>query len=147
MANPLTLYVPIKQHDEAVQTLAKLAYATFVNAVKPGLDHLEIVHYARLALIPHQDPKAEHNPPVEAILLMTEFDGSMDTYLKAFWDDSEGIKKAFTGLMMLAANPVKGFDPKHITYDQFSHFITSNNISKPSDNYSAYPDTVISIRG
>jgi hypothetical protein len=57
MANPLTLYVPIKQ-DPITQAEAKLAYANFVSSVQHGLD-------------------GSH----------TTFDGPMNPYLKFFWNN------------------------------------------------------------
>ena len=52
MANPLTLYIPIKQ-DPMTQAEAQAVYDGFVPGVKQGLDDAKIVHYARLALIPN----------------------------------------------------------------------------------------------
>src|SRR5205085_12638871 len=98
MANPLTLYVPIKQ-DAATQAAAKLAAAGFVNSVKAGLDAAEIVHYARLALIPNLSGSG-----IQAILLVTTFDGPMNPYLQFFWKDP-GTQKAFAGVAALALHP------------------------------------------
>ena len=71
MANPLTLYIPIKQ-DPITQAEAQAAYDGFVHGVKQGLDDAAIVHYARLALIPNPKP-----PGILAVCVITSFDGTM----------------------------------------------------------------------
>jgi hypothetical protein len=142
MANPLTLYVPVKQ-DGMTQIAAQAAHDNFVALVSPGLTSLKIVHYARLALIPWRERGTQ--APIHAIALMTEFDGDMETYLMAFWNAPGGIKEAFIGLAKLALNPPDDFDPANVTPEMFVKFIVSNNLSEPEDNFSAYPWTVEQI--
>jgi len=137
MATPLTMYVPIKQ-DPLTQAGAKLAASQFLNAVSAGLDGSKIVHYARLALIPNLDGKG-----IQAILLITTFDGPMNPYLKFFWDN-EGTKKAFAGVAAIALNPP---NPAVTDLLGFEKFINSTNINKPEDLYQAYTDTVEQIIG
>jgi hypothetical protein len=142
--NPLTLYVPILQTAEAQET-AQALYANFNNpATKINLDKMAIVHYARIALVPNTNGKG-----ILGMLVLTEFDGNMNSYLQAFWDEpGGGIKAAFIGLITLALHPPKGFDPKHpenITYTIFSNFILSNNLNEPADLYYAYPQSVKQI--
>jgi hypothetical protein len=136
MANPLTLYVPIKQ-DAISQAGAQLAYSTFVKSVQPGLDASNIVHYARLALIPNASGEGTN-----AILLITTFDGPMNPYLKFFWE-SENVKKAFDGIAAIALDPP---DPPVTTLNGFQNFINENNLNQPGDLYEAYPQTVDEIK-
>src|SRR3954451_16522726 len=98
MANPLTLYVPIKQ-DAATQLKAQLVYDEFVHLVKAGLDSTEIVHYARLALIPNTNA-----PGILAVCLITTFDGPMNPYLEVFWNNG-ALFDAFNGLAEIALVP------------------------------------------
>jgi hypothetical protein len=135
MANPLTLYVPIKQ-DLLSQGAAKAAAATFVKSVQTGLDASGIVHYARLALIPNPTGKG-----ILAILLVTTFDGPMNPYLQFFWNNP-GTQKAFAGIAALALNPPK---PPVTNVTGFENFINKNNLNQPKDLYQAYPQTVKQI--
>ncbi|HEY0348700.1 MAG TPA: hypothetical protein VGC60_11165 [Pyrinomonadaceae bacterium] len=138
MANPLTLYVPIKQ-DPLSQAAATAAAAVFVKNVQAGLDKANIVHYARLALIPNLSGKG-----ILAICLITTFDKAMIPYLDFFWKDP-GTHKAFAGVAALALNPPN--PPVGNNQAAFEKFITSNNLNKPADLYEAYPDTVAKIKG
>ena len=136
MANPLTLYVPIKQ-DPLSQATAKAAAAGFVKSVQAGLHKANIVHYARLALIPNLSGKG-----ILAICLITTFDKAMIPYLDFFWKDP-GTHKAFAGVAALALNPPN--PPVGNNQAAFEKFITSNNL--PGGLYQAYPDTVAKIKG
>ncbi|QGK73493.1 hypothetical protein [Flavobacterium sp. SLB02] len=140
--NPLTMYVPIYQTPEA-QAAAKYAQANFNNPVtKASLDNMAIVHYARIALVPNSDNKG-----IAGILVITEFDGDMNTYLKAFFDNSDTIKAAFLVLINLWANKPADFptDPNKIDFGLFSNFINDRNISQSSDLYYAYSQSVEQI--
>ena len=143
-ANPLTMYVPIYQTEDA-QNKAKFVHAHFNNAItKAALDKMAIVHYARIALVPNYSAKASG---IAGILVITEFDGNMDQYLEAFFKNSDGIKAAFIALIELWAFKPEGFptDPKKITYDIFSNFINDRNVSESADLYYAYPQSVKQI--
>jgi hypothetical protein len=135
MANPLTLYVPIKQ-DPVSQAAAQAAYATFVQSVKGGLDAAAIVHYARLALVPNLNGQG-----TLAILLITTFDGPMDPYLQFFWKD-KSTRTAFAGVALLALNPPV---PPVTEINGFEKFINANNLNVPADLYQAYTLTVKQI--
>jgi len=135
MANPLSMYVPIKQ-DPISQAAAAAAAKVFVSNVKAGLDSSQIVHYAKLVLIPNANGKG-----ALAIFLSTEFDGPMNPYLKFFWDNP-GTQKAFQGVAALALNPP---NPPVSDLTGFENFINSSNLSAPSDLYGAYPKTVKQI--
>jgi hypothetical protein len=137
MANPLTLYVPIKQ-DPITQAEAQLAYDNFVSSVQHGLDGSNIVHYARLALIPNPGGSG-----ILAICLITTFDGPMNPYLKFFWNNG-ALQKVFSGLASIALDP-----PKLPVTDLtgFENFINDNNLNNPNDLYGAYPQTVRQIKG
>ncbi len=137
MANPLTLYVPIKQ-DPITQAEAKLAYANFVSGVKPGLDASHILHYARLALIPNPSGTG-----ILALCLITTFDGPMNPYLKYFWNNG-ALQKVFSGLAGLALTPP---NPPVTDLTGFKNFINGNNLNTPSDLYASYPQTVRQIQG
>jgi hypothetical protein len=138
MANPLTLYVPIKQ-DPISQGAAKAAAANFVQSVKAGLDSANIVHYARLALVPNLSGKG-----IQAVCLITTFDKAMNPYLEFFWNN-ESTHKAFAGIAAIALNPPN--PPVGDSLPAFEKFINSNNLNKPGDLYQAYPDTVAKIKG
>jgi hypothetical protein len=137
MANPLTLYVPIRQ-DALTQAAAKAAAADFVQSVKAGLDASGIVHYARVALIPNLSGKG-----IQAIVLITTFDGPMNPYLQFFWNNP-GTQKAFAGIAAIALNPPK---PPVTNVTGFENFINKNNLNQPGDLYQAYPQTVKQIVG
>lgn len=135
MANPLSMYVPIKQ-DPDTQKLAADVAKNFVAAVKAGLDKSQIVHYAKLVLIPNTDGSG-----TLAIMLSTVFDGAMNPYLKFFWEQP-GINAAIQGVASLALDPP---DPPISDLDSFQNFIDSVNLSEPADLYQAYTKTVKEI--
>jgi hypothetical protein len=137
MANPLTLYIPIKQ-DAITQAEAQAAYDNFVPSVKQGLDDSEIVHYARLALIPNTKP-----PGILAVCLITTFDGAMDPYLDFFWKNG-ALFGAFSALANMALVPP---NPPVTKNDQagFEKFINDNNLNKPTDLYNNYTHSVKEI--
>jgi hypothetical protein len=135
MANPLTLYIPIKQ-DTVTQLEAQAVYDGFVDDVKKALDDAAIVHYARLALIPNTNA-----PGILAVCVITSFDGPMDPYLEFFWKN-DNISKAFGTLAKMALFPP---DPPVTDQPAFVTFINQNNLNKPSDLYNNYTHTVREI--
>lgn len=140
--NPLTMYVPIYQTPEA-QATAKSGYENFNNALtKAALDKIAIVHYARIALVPNTNGVG-----IAGILVITEFDGSMNSYLETFYKNSPAIKAAFIGIIGLWANKPANFptDPKKITFTIFENFINQRNLSQSEDLYFAYPQSVKQI--
>lgn len=140
--NPLTMYVPIYQTSEA-QEAAKYAYENFNSkATKTALDKMAIVHYARIALVPNSNGVG-----VAGILIITEFDGNMNSYLEAFYKNSDTIKAAFLVVISLWANKPANFPtkPEDITFTIFSNFINDRNLSKATDLYYAYPQSVKQI--
>jgi len=142
MANPLTLYVPIKQ-DAFSQAAAQAAYENFVTNVQVGLDESGIVHYARVALIPNASGTGTY-----AVLLITTFDGPMNPYLAYFWQN-ESTQKAFAGIAAIALNPPS---PPVVNLNGFENFINDNNLNVPAspgahgDLYQAYSQTVKEIK-
>jgi hypothetical protein len=142
--NPLTMYVPILQTAEA-QANAQFMYQNFNSAAtKTNLDQMAIVHYARIALVPNTNGVG-----TLGVLVITEFDGNMNSYLQAFWDEpGGGIAAAFINLATIALDPPPGFDPSNpssITYTIFSNFVLASNLSEPADLYYAYPQSVEQI--
>ena len=140
--NPLTMYVPIYQTPE-VQEAAKFAYKNFNNELtKSALDEMAIVHYARIALVPNTNGTG-----IAGILVITEFDGNMESYLEVFFKKSPTIKSAFLVIIGLWANKPANFptNPADITFSIFSNFIIERNISKSADLYYAYPESVRQI--
>jgi len=140
--NPLTMYVPILQTPQA-QALAKLGYENFISeSTKESLNKIAIVHYARIALVPNTTGGG-----IAGILVITEFDGNMDTYLKEFFVTLPSIKATFIGIMALWANKPASFptNPDDITFDVFSNFINDLNLSQSADLYYAYPQSVKQI--
>jgi hypothetical protein len=135
MTNPLTLYVPIKQ-DPKTQETAQGIHDSFVAAVKAGLDASSIVHYARISLVPNASGEG-----FSAIMLMTEFDGPMNPYLKFFWDNP-GTKLAFSAIAAIALTPP---NPPVTDLTGFENFINNNNLNEAGDMYAAYPQTVKEI--
>jgi hypothetical protein len=135
MANPLSMYVPIKQDPQTQAVAAQLA-AQFVSNVQAGLDQSQIVHYAKMVLIPNPSGSG-----TLALLLSTEFDGSMTSYLKFFWDNPS-TQQAFAGLASLALVPP---DPPVTDLTGFETFVNDTNISQPADLYQAYTKSVRQI--
>ena len=135
--NPLTLYVPIKQ-DIITQAKARLAASTFVSSVQQGLDESGIVHFARLALIPNLNGQG-----IQAILLVTTFDGPMNPYLQFFWNNP-GTQRAFAAIADIALTPPR---PPVTNVTGFEKFINKNNLNQPIDLYRAYTKTVAQING
>jgi hypothetical protein len=133
MANPLTLYIPIKQ-DPKSQEAAKEFAETLIPNAKKRLDASGIVHYARVAQIPN-------GTGILALCLITTFDGPMNPYLKFFWNDGT-LKEVFKTLAGFALNPP---NPPVTDLTSFEIFINSNNINQPADLYNAYPQTVQQI--
>lgn len=138
MATPLSLYVPIKQ-DKISQGAAQKLYDDFLSIVTPILTEIQIVHYARLVLIPN--PSAEG---INAIMLVTTFDGAMNPYLNTFWDTGASFKELVNAIAAIALNP------PHLpilTLNAFENFINSNNLSQSNNFYQAYTATVVQILG
>ncbi|GAB3222197.1 hypothetical protein [Spirosoma arcticum] len=138
MATPLTLYVPIKQ-DATSQAAAKQIYESFAANTHAGLDASEILHYARIALVPN----AVGTEGALALLLMTTFDGAMNPYLSYFWNDDASIKGAFQAIMDIALDPP---NPPVTDLNGFQNFINANNLNQPADLYQAYPQSVLQIQ-
>jgi hypothetical protein len=136
MATPLTLYIPVKQDSDS-QKAAQEIYTTFMEGVHTGLDQSQIVHYARVALIPNLSGEG-----IQAVVLITTFDGPMNPYLSYFWNDDASIKAAFAGLAAIALNPP---NPPVTDLTGFENFINANNLNQPNDLYQAYPQTVRQI--
>jgi len=136
------MYVPIYQTSEA-QEAAKYAYKNFNGkATKAALDKMAIVHYARIALVPNSNGEG-----IAGILIITEFDGNMNSYLEAFYKNSDTIKAAFLVVISLWANKPANFPtkPEDITFTIFSNFINDRNLSNAADLYYAYPQSVKQI--
>ncbi len=136
MTNPLTLYVPIKQ-GEIYWEIAEKAHENFIAGVKEGLDESNIVHYARLSLIPNASGEG-----IYAVILSTVFDGPMNPYLKFFWDNP-GTQRAFAGIAAIALTPP---NPPVVDLTGFENFIDANNLNQAGDMYSAYTQTVKEIK-
>ncbi len=145
MASPLSLYIPIQQTLGA-QAAAQVAYSTFTASVGPELDQIQNVHYARISII--KNP-AGAPFPINAILLITDFDESMTDYLNAFWVQTN-VKAAFIGLAsIMEGGPAH---PENFNFDQFRDFIVTNNLNKevPAGSgkyeafYEAYPGVLVS---
>jgi hypothetical protein len=137
MANPLTLYVPIKQ-DPDIQKAAQAAHDHFVSLHTEQLDRFQDVHYARLVLIPNPGGVG-----ILALCVITTFDHSMNAYLKFFWDD-KALQALFQGIAGMALNPPV---PPISDFDGFVNFINDNNLSNgPNDLYQSYSWTVQQIK-
>ncbi len=136
MATPLTLYIPIKQ-DVISQAAAHELYKDFMSIVTPILTKIQIVHYARLIMIPNASGQGTN-----AITLITAFDGAMNPYLNTFWDSGFAFKALLNAIAAIAVThpplPI-------VTLNSFENFINDNNLSQPSDLYQAYTDTVVQV--
>ncbi|PWK21438.1 hypothetical protein LV89_03731 [Arcicella aurantiaca] len=136
MATPLSLYIPIKQ-DAASQASAQHLYNDFMNIVTPILTEIQIVHYARLILIPNSTGEG-----INSIMLITTFDGAMNPYLSTFWNSGPGFKGLLNAIAAIAVThpplPI-------VSLSVFENFINSNNLSQPTDLYQAYTYTVAQI--
>jgi hypothetical protein len=137
MATPLTLYVPIKQDSES-QNAAIAINGGFGEGSRSGLDNSKIVHYARVALIPNLSGQG-----IQAVVLITTFDGPMNPYLAVFWNGDPFVKAAFAGIAAIALNPP---NPPVTDITGFQNFINDNNLNKPGDLYQAYTQTVDKIQ-
>ena len=137
MANPLTLYVPIKQ-DPDIQKAAQAAHDHFVSLHTEQLDRFQDVHYARLVLIPNPGGSG-----ILALCVITTFDHGMIPYLRFFWDDP-ALRVLFQGIAAMALNPPV---PPIADFDGFVNFINDNNLSNgPNDLYQSYGWTVQKIK-
>jgi hypothetical protein len=137
MANPLTLYVPIKQ-DKITQEAAQAAHDHFVSLHTEQLDRFQDVHYARLALIPNPGGVG-----TLALCVITTFDHPMIPYLRFFWND-KALRALFGGIADMALNPPV---PPIADFDSFVNFINDNNLSNGSnDLYESYGWTVQQIK-
>jgi hypothetical protein len=134
MANPLTLYVPIKQ-DPTTQAAAQAAHDHFVKNYKEVLDHFGKVHYARFLLIPNPAGSG-----ILAICVITTFDGPMNPYLADFWDN-DALRAAFSGF---AAMALAKLSVANLT--EFENFINSHNLSHEGEIYQAYDHTAVQIK-
>jgi len=134
MANPLTLYVPIKQ-DPTTQAAAQAAHDHFAKNYKQILDHFGKVHFARWLLIPNPVGSG-----ILAICLITTYDGAMNPYLSDFWNDP-ALQQTFAGIAAMAVANVSVTN-----FTEFENFINSNNLSQEGDIYQAYDHTVLQIR-
>ena len=136
MATPLSLYIPIKQ-DAVSQASAQHLYNDFMDIVTPILKEIQIVHYARLILIPNSTGEG-----INSIMLITTFDGAMNPYLSTFWNSGPGFKELLNAIAAIAVThpplPI-------LSLSVFENFITSNNLSQPTDLYQAYTYTVAQI--
>ncbi|MDE5462202.1 hypothetical protein [Bradyrhizobium sp. CSS354] len=135
MANPLTLYIPIKQ-DQTTQDAAQAARKHFVSTYTPALDHFGKVHYARFVLIPNHAVPGK----ILAICVMTSFDGPTNPYLTDFWNDP-ALREVFAGLAKMALA-----DTSITDYTGFENFINENNLSEIGELYQAYKYTVVQIK-
>lgn len=145
MASPLSLYVLIKT-DPITQGLAEKLRDGLVDAVGKGLNASQIVHYARVVLIPYPEhlrkPDDPNKPKWLGLMLVTTFDESMTDYLGWFWEH-KSTRAAFQGLAMMALNTPGPVDD----LPAFEKFITRNNLSDDSDQlYQAYDQTVKQIK-
>jgi hypothetical protein len=135
MANPLTLYIPIKQ-DKTTQDEAQAAHKGFVSNYTPALDNFGKVHYARFVLIPNPDAAGK----ILAICVITSFDGPMNPYLTDFWNDPI-LRGVFAGLAKMAL-----VETTVTNYTEFENFINQNNLSEIGELYQAYKYTAVQIK-
>lgn len=135
MANPLTLYILIKQ-DQTTQDAAQVARKHFVSNYTEPLDRFGKVHYARFVLIPNSGTTGK----VLAICVITSFDGPMNPYLTDFWNDPS-LREVFAGLAKMAVA-----ETSITNYTEFEKFINENNLSEMGELYQAYKQTVVQIK-
>ncbi len=133
MANPLALYVRI---DPGKQKAAQDICNAFADIAGGGLSKIGLVHYAIVVPIPGADGTG-----VDAIMLVTSFDGDMEPYLDRFWKD-DGTKFAFQTLAGLSRDPVDDVT----TFEGFQRFVVENNLARKLKLYNAYPYTVADIK-
>ena len=132
-ANPLTLWVPVKQdaiHQFIVKELLK-------RLEQGGLitDPAHFLHFARFVGIPNVNGHG-----IMGLLLVTEFDGTMPNYLKYFFD-KPAIRAAFASLYIIAETAP--MSPENLT--NFEKYINANNLTQPEDLSYAYTATVAEI--
>jgi hypothetical protein len=144
MASPLTVYIPIKQ-DAATQATAITGVRQFTGAVQAQFDRQQMVHFAALVLVPNAPNENGRSIGNLGILLLTDFDGPMDPYLKGFWD-FPGSNAALITLSTLALDPVE-----ITTLTEFINFFNAHNLTPApkggewNNFYQAYDKTVKQI--
>jgi hypothetical protein len=145
MASPLTMYVLLKQ-DAKSQLAAKQASTTFTEAISQQFDDLGMVHYAAMALVPN--PVNENGKSVGnlAVLIVTDFDGSMNSYIAGFWKSVQ-IRNTITAVQSIALYP----GPDIETLTQLENYVNDYNLTPVPPNqvwtnfYQAYDKTVRQI--
>ena len=137
MTNPLTFYTRVKQDADSQSRIQTILEA--IPAIRDALQRSQIVHYARFVAVPNdqRNPKAG----VQAMMVITEFDGDMPGYIEFFFKDPK-INQAFT---LLGEISVK--QPAiPLELNDFTNWVEANNLSgKPDSLWTAYPQTVVQI--
>lgn len=127
---PLTLYSLIKQ-DAASQAAAESVASTFGGELQALADS-GIVHFARVALVPNPTGGG-----YQAFMVITEFDGDMNTYLRYFWD--HGLSAGFPNVAQILLDP-----PQSTDFAGFSNWINRDNL--PTKLFAAYTASVEQIK-
>jgi len=125
MASPLTLYVQLKQ-DAATQIAAKRAVDTFRETVEDQFDELGVVHFASMMLIPN--PENENGKSIGnlAILVKTDYDGTLNEYIGGFWE-SPNIRQTIVAVQGLALYP----GPEIESQVDLENYVNEYNLSPP----------------
>jgi hypothetical protein len=137
MANPLTLYLNVKQDAQS-----QAAVATIVSTFQAKFQELmqsNILHYARLSLVP--GPTAP-DAPIQAFMVITTFDGPMNPYLQVFYSGEEAFQALASAFVQ---------QPSSYDLTGFQNWINDNNLNPNGDPsnpfFEAYTFTVEQILG
>ncbi|ADO72244.1 hypothetical protein [Stigmatella aurantiaca] len=134
MTSPLTFYTAVKQDAESQQKMQQIQAA--IPTMRDALINSKIVHFARFVAVPNPGGQG-----VQAMMVITEFDESMDSYVEFFFNDPS-INKAFTLIAEVSVNP----PALPLNLNDFINWVARNNLSKTDDSmFSAYTQSVAQI--
>jgi len=131
-ANPLTVWIPVKQDRNTQLKVTKLLTTVKGGGLIKGNSNL--MHYYRTVGIPNN---TEGN---RSILISAEFDGPVDAFLDYFYT-LPGMQRAFTEIYSVAVNPPQLPD----NLASFKQYINAHNLATAKTLTYAYRATVAQI--
>jgi hypothetical protein len=136
--NPLSFYTLVKQDADSQGKIKSILDA--IPAIRDALNRSQIVHYARFVAVPNVPNDVKSG--IRAMMVITEFDGTMESYIKFFFDDPK-INQAFTLLGEISVKPPQ----LPLELNDFTNWVVTNNLSgQPDSLWSAYEQTVKQIK-
>lgn len=134
MASPLTLYIQIQQNERAQQT-AEQGVSQYTAGVTQAFETASLVHYSRFTLIPNPYDSPKDSPKgYLGVLLTTNFDGGMTSYLQGFWNNAN-FKRLIVTLGTIVYPPIAPI----VSFTQFENFMNDNNLTpEPEEEWTNY---------